>query len=360
MRARSVTMRFLVSAGFEFRDMRLHRVVGQLQLNAIVARATLFTFAERQLARVRHKAAVPRIDAAGLLAFRGGGILVMNFVLSAAEEIRLAVVAIAKRIIIVEDKIETVEEIDHYGRVCHDQKARRRAAAIDVLAPDVQRWSQHAARLPANRLLALTAGIPDYALAFAVENVEHFLEKITLWFRLRAGRQLAEISDVNPFATNYVDVSAIYSCSKSLPGLNFGLAQIGDVVVLVNRKILLFEPLLPGIYVSLIPGATLRIRDASLFAIMIVMVMTVSLCMMDVARMTLRLRFGAQNRSRRKQTQPAGRRALNKFTARDVSAQETLYPISYLFHLLRSFADAFAASLSCLLRRHPKFNAVLP
>src|SRR6266852_7509901 len=96
MRARSVAVRFLVSAGFKLGDVGLHRVVGELQFDAIVARATLFALAERQLARVRNEATVPCIDATGLLAFRGGCVLVVHFVLAAAEEIGLAAIAIAK------------------------------------------------------------------------------------------------------------------------------------------------------------------------------------------------------------------------------------------------------------------------
>ena len=77
-------MGLLICAGFEFRDVRLHRVVGKLQLNSIVARAAFFAFPQSQLSCVRHKAAVPGINAFRLFAFLRGCILVMNFLGAAA------------------------------------------------------------------------------------------------------------------------------------------------------------------------------------------------------------------------------------------------------------------------------------
>src|SRR5256884_8070420 len=119
-----MSMRLLVSSRFEFRDVRLHRVVGKLQLNSIVARAAFFAFLQSQLTRVRHKAAVPGIDAFRLLALFRGGVLVMDLVRAATEEIRFAVVAIAKREVVVKDEIQIVKEIDDHWRICHYQTAR--------------------------------------------------------------------------------------------------------------------------------------------------------------------------------------------------------------------------------------------
>src|SRR6266446_10153910 len=153
----------------------------------------------------------------------------MNLICGATEEIGLAIVAIAKRVIVVEYKIQTVKKIDNYGRVRHDEKARGRRATIDVLPPDIQRGSQHAACLPTNRLFVPAAGIPDDTFAFAVQNVEHFLEKIALRFGLRARRELAKITNVHSFAADQINVGAIYSGSQSRPRPNFGLTQIGDV-----------------------------------------------------------------------------------------------------------------------------------
>src|SRR5438128_181597 len=109
MRAWSMAVRLLVSAGLEFRNVRLHRVVGELQLDAIVAGAAFLALAECKFPRIGNKATVPRVNALGLFAFFGGGVLVMNFVLAAPEEISLAVVSIAKGVIVVEDEIQIVK-----------------------------------------------------------------------------------------------------------------------------------------------------------------------------------------------------------------------------------------------------------
>src|SRR5437016_4087258 len=101
-----MSVRLLVSSCFKFRDVRLHRVIGKLQLNSIVARTTFFAFPQSQLARIRNKPAVPSIDTFRLLALFRGGVLVMDFVRATTEEIRFAVVAITKGVIVIEDEIQ--------------------------------------------------------------------------------------------------------------------------------------------------------------------------------------------------------------------------------------------------------------
>src|SRR5205814_9415886 len=172
--------------------VRLHSVVGKLELDPVVAGAAFLALFQSQLARVRHKAAVPCIDAFRLLALFRGRIFVMNLVRATTEEIRFAIVAIAKGVIVIEDEIQIVKEIDHHRRVCHYEKTRGCTATIEVLTPDVQRRSQYTAGFPTNRLLAPAAGIPDQAFAFASENVKHFFEQIALLLCLRAWRKFAK------------------------------------------------------------------------------------------------------------------------------------------------------------------------
>src|SRR5437764_2662867 len=106
----------------------------------------------------------------------------MNLVRATTEEIRFAIVAIAKGVIVIEDEIQIVKEIDHHRRVCHYEKTRGCTATIDVLAPDVQRRSQYAAGFPTNRLFVFAPGLPNHAFAFSSEHVKHFFEQISLWF----------------------------------------------------------------------------------------------------------------------------------------------------------------------------------
>src|SRR5438128_11035494 len=163
----------------------------------------------------------------------------MNLVRAATEEIRFAVVAIAKREIVVKDEIQIVKQIDYHGRVRHHQKARGYLAAIDVLTPDVQRRSQYTAGFPTNRLFVFAPGLPDHAFAFSSEHVKHFFEQIALRFCLRAWRKLAKISDIDSFAADQIYVCAIHARTETLPRLYLGFSQVTNVVVFVNRKIFL-------------------------------------------------------------------------------------------------------------------------
>ena len=194
----------------------------------------------------------------------------MNFVRPAAEEIRLVVVAVAEGVIVVEDEIQIVKEVNDDGRVRHHEKACGRAPAIDVLTPDVQRRRDHAASFPSHGLLASASRIPDETLALAVQNVEHFLKEITLRFGLSIRRKLAEIACVDAFASDQINVSSSDARAEPLPRFHFGLPQVADVVVLINRKILLLKPLLPGIDVRLIPFVALRSHRALLLRVMVV------------------------------------------------------------------------------------------
>ena len=87
VRAWPVAMSFLVSAGLEFGDVCLHRVVGELQFDPIVALAALLAFAQRKLSRIGHEATVPRVNASRLLALFRRGVFVVHFVRASAEEI---------------------------------------------------------------------------------------------------------------------------------------------------------------------------------------------------------------------------------------------------------------------------------
>src|SRR5437879_4270305 len=255
----------------------------------------------------------------------------MNFVRAATEEICFAVVAIAKREIVVKDEIQIVKQIYDHRRICHHQKARGCFAAIDVLTPDVQRRSQYAAGFPANRLFVFAPGLPDHAFAFSSEHVKHFFEQIALRFCLRAWRQFAKISYIDSFASDQIYVSAIHAGTETFPRFDLGLAQVTNVIVFVNRKTLLFQPLFPRIDVSLIPRTLPQRR--SLLAMMVMMIVPLIVLVIDLAAATFSLSFSAQDRSRRQQAKPAGGRALDEVATRDAAALEISNPVFDLFHL---------------------------
>src|SRR5437879_5972921 len=290
----------------------------------------------------------------------------MNFVRAATEEICFAVVAIAKREIVVKDEIQIVKQIYDHRRICHHQKARGCFAAIDMLTPDVQRRSQYAAGFPTNRLLVFAPGLPDHAFAFSSEHVKHFFEQIALRFCLRAWRKFAKISDIDSFAADQIYVCAIHAGTETLPRLYVGFSQVTNIVVFVNRKVLLLQPLFPRIDVSLIPRTWPRRR--SLLAVMVTMIVAVTVLVIDLAAATLSMSFGAQDRSRRQQAKSTRGCALNEGATRDAAALEVSNPVFDLFHvcwpsLLTIRYDPVATargsdSLSLLLR-HARGHAML-
>src|SRR5437764_8362311 len=159
----------------------------------------------------------------------------MHLVRAAAEEVRLAVVAVAEGVVVVEDEVEVVEEVNDDGRVRHHEEPRGLRAAVDVLTPDVQGRRKHAPGLPPDSLLPTAPRIPDDALALAAQNVHDLFEQVALGFRLSARRDLAEVADVDALAADKVNVSAAHASAQALPGLDLRRAQVGDVVVLIDR-----------------------------------------------------------------------------------------------------------------------------
>src|SRR5207302_7668662 len=137
-------------------------------------------------------------------------------------------------------------------------------------------------------------GLPDHAFAFSSEHVKHFFEQIALWFCLRAWRKLAKISDIDSFAADQIYVCAIHARTETLPRLYLGFSQVTNVVVFVNRKILLFQPLFPRIDVSLIPGTLPRRSNRSLLAVMVIVAVIV--LVIDLAAASFSMSFGAQDR----------------------------------------------------------------
>ena len=108
----------LVGADFKFRNVRLHRVVGQNQFRAFVFQTASFRGKELDLIEVGNQSGIQHADGA-LLAFAescgASGNLHLRFV--DREIIRLVVVAIAKNEIVVEDEIRVVIEVHHQRQI---------------------------------------------------------------------------------------------------------------------------------------------------------------------------------------------------------------------------------------------------
>src|SRR3989442_4912949 len=109
-----------------------------------------------------------------------------------------------------------------------------------MLTPNVQRRREHTACLPAHRLFASAARIPDHALAVAGKDVKHFFEKVSLRRRPGAHCQLTEVTSVDALAADQIYVSTANSRTQTVPRSHCRLAQIADVVIFVYRQVVFF------------------------------------------------------------------------------------------------------------------------
>src|SRR5438034_7881565 len=96
----------------------------------------------------------------------------MQLVAAGTKERGLTIVAIAKDMIVVEDKFSIVKEIDNERRICNCQKARRLTSGVYMLPPCVERRSNDGASLPFERLFMTSAA--DDGFTFAAQDVHFF------------------------------------------------------------------------------------------------------------------------------------------------------------------------------------------
>src|SRR5882672_3124461 len=115
--------------------MRLHTVVGHLQLDPHIVMTTLGNLLEFYIARVGNESAVPGINAPGLFALFGVRVLVMDLFSTGREEVGFAVESFTEGVVVVENELVIVKEVDHDRRVGHAQESQRLGAAINVNAP---------------------------------------------------------------------------------------------------------------------------------------------------------------------------------------------------------------------------------
>src|SRR5262249_6685772 len=125
-------------------------------------------------------------------------------------------------------------------QVGHRNESRRSAAAIDVLAPDIERRREQRAFAPAKASFA-PALVPDERLSFAVENVKDFFEQIALRSCTAAGGDFTDIRRIGSFRPLHGDVRA--ANAEAFPVAEGNLTEIGHGVAGVNRNSLRLDEL---------------------------------------------------------------------------------------------------------------------
>src|SRR5579859_5954726 len=115
MRARSVTMCQLVCSRGELRDVGLHSVVRELQLDSGVTFAAGCRGLHADRARVRDKAPVKGVDAPRSPVVRDR--FRVHLIVTALEEVAGLVEAVTEDIVVIEDEVTVMEQIDRNGRV---------------------------------------------------------------------------------------------------------------------------------------------------------------------------------------------------------------------------------------------------
>src|SRR5262249_31165991 len=151
--------------------------------------------------------------------------------------------------------------------------------------------------------------------------------------------EFTDVSRVDALPANQVHVRA--EDAHPLPRLDFGGAQVGDVMIAVDGNPFLLQPFLVRVDVRLIgiaPRARLhfqlpRMRGVRVVAMtmMIVTVMAV-IVMMRRIMAGFRMRPEMERGQSRKQTQPPGRRAFYKLASREPPGDKFPDPIFHVFH----------------------------
>src|SRR5439155_12352154 len=100
----------------------------------------------------------------------------------AAEKVFLAGIPVGERIITFEDEVDVVKEIKNSRRIGHGQEPHRFVSlAIEVLIPGIERRRKKRPLAPLEGLL-FTSVAPNRRRAPAVNDKNHFLEHVLLWF----------------------------------------------------------------------------------------------------------------------------------------------------------------------------------
>src|SRR6266498_4860348 len=175
--AGTMLVSLLVSTHGEFRDMRAHGLLGEIELHIRAALAALTVVRKADGIRVwdevgGHEEAARDFAFAAEVAFGG------------------RVEAVEERIVIIENKIHIVEQVHHETAIGHGEISRRLAAAgVEMLIVSVDGNSEQAARSPLEGVL-LAVLLPHRSRAIAFGHVDHFFIEMFLRFGLALWRNL--------------------------------------------------------------------------------------------------------------------------------------------------------------------------
>src|SRR5258708_29827391 len=242
-------MRLFVSAHLKLRDVRLHGVVGQLQLDARIAGSALARNGQTHGARVGYEIALPGVYATPLLARFRGRLLLVQLGFPCGELIRFTVIAVPENVVVIENEVRVVEQIDQHGSIGDGQQPDWHGTAVEMLSPGVQGRAQDAAGFPFHYLFVATR-IPNGTLAFTTQDINHFLEQVALRLRAASRRDLAHVGVIHSLAALEIEIGA--QRSHALPGLHLDSTEVSDAVIPVDRKILLLEPFFKRIDIGLV------------------------------------------------------------------------------------------------------------
>src|SRR5262245_50307101 len=160
--------------------MGAHGVGGKMQPNSCGALTSETAVAQFEVPYIWNKIGFPS-SVAGDLPTVAAVIAVF-----AAESIH-------KRKLIVEDKVQIAEAVDHLRRISQRNIACRLASRnIEVLMPRVERRREEASLLPLEGLL-LGSFVPHRGCSAAFENIDQLLKYIALRFALPSRRDLTNI-----------------------------------------------------------------------------------------------------------------------------------------------------------------------
>ena len=207
-------MRLLVGADRELRDVRGLGLVSELELHVRAARAALLPRIRGEGLDVRHKVRLPGVGASG--GCRPHPAL--------ALELLWVADAVFEDVGIVEDEALVVEKVHGDGGRGHRDEARGlRAAAVQVLMPDVDGDGENAAALPLEADAAVGV-VADEGRAASFEHVDVLLEDVLLRGHLAARRYLRDVGAVGVACAVEVDVRA--EAVEARPRLDLDGAEV--------------------------------------------------------------------------------------------------------------------------------------
>jgi hypothetical protein len=162
----------------------------------------------------------------------------------AREGVGLGAEAVIEAERVVEDEVHVAEHVDDRRRRGHHQEARRPlAAAVEMLAPGIDRRREQAAFLPFERDLPVLV-VPHRARAVTLDHEDHLLEQHPHRLEAPARRDLADIGVVGVAGADQVEIDA--APALPIPGRELDLAQVLDVEIANDRNVLRRDPFLVG------------------------------------------------------------------------------------------------------------------